>query len=56
MTSIIITIIINVLLGNPTDTTTVQDKDTNTTINTDQKKDDSMKLMGGSGTWTSIEK
>lgn len=58
MTSIIITIILNILLGNPTDTNkdldTTTDKDSTTTV--DEKKDDSMSLMGGSGTWTTIEK
>ncbi|PKV75815.1 hypothetical protein [Pontibacter ramchanderi] len=58
MATIIITIVLNVLLGNPVDTTKDQQTttSTNTTTTTTQLPGDTMNAMGGSGTWTTIEK
>lgn len=55
MATIIITIVLNVLLGTPTETIKEQDKSTTTTTTTTTTPE-TMNSMGGSGTWTNIEK
>ncbi|SIT82579.1 hypothetical protein [Pontibacter indicus] len=61
MATIIITIILNVLLGTPTETTKDQDQNatttsTTSTTSTTPSTTETMNAMGGSGTWVNIEK
>ncbi|MCP2045224.1 hypothetical protein [Pontibacter sp. HSC-36F09] len=60
MATIIITIVLNVLLGNPTTDATkdqnIQTTTAETTTTTTALPGDVMNAMGGSGTWTNIEK
>ena len=60
MATIIITIILNVLLGTPTETTLNQDKTATTTTTSSTtaapNMTETMNAMGGSGTWVNIEK